>query len=262
MAVVPPTAEEFYSQSLERLHLLNELARGHAERHEILEALVTQWAADIVTVQAAAWERIVVVSRTAHRSLFDLGERMLNGLVGETLGSGVADAAGQAQFLRRALVASLDEDLAAESVARFASIDYLVGLPAPSMLAMSAMAQQRLGGLDPADFIAARLEGSRAAMSRSHAARVRGEISPAIEAAYESDMLALDAYLVDSAIRLGDDHLLSAFVRWELAAAAISRLGSVPSDVFGAAQAVRDAIGTILGVEERERLGRVWQPLK
>lgn len=252
------TAEEFYSQSLDRIHLLVGGSRAHAEAGDAVGAVACQWAADVVTVEAVAWERIVVVSRTALRALFDVGERVLNGLMAADASEG-RSAADVILDHRQVLLAAVDPSLAYDTSERLTSLDHLQGLAPPTSADYSQAANTRVGGLDPHDYVAMRRQDAGQAMVRSRQARVRGDLPAAIEAAYESDMMALDAYLVESALAWGDTSLLTVLVRWELAAAAIGRLPAVPEDVPGATRAVRDAVASVLGAEEADRLDGVWE---
>ena len=264
MSVTSQTAEEFYSESLDRIHLLADASRAHAlngDGPSVIAAIADQWAADVITMQAVAWERIVVVSRTAHRSLFDLGERVLGTLLA-TPPEPAHTAADVVASHRRALVAAVDPALAEDVSERFAVLDHLAQLPAPSAEEYAAAAESRLGGLDERSFVQSRVAESRQAMARSREARVRGDVAAAITAAYEADMLALDAYLVGSARAWGDSALLTVYARWDLATAAIGRLGTVPDDLRGASAAVRGAITSVLGSAEGSRLAEAWESVR
>ena len=60
--------------------------------------------------------------------------------------------------------------------------------------------------------------------SRRRRTECAGETSAAIQAAYQGDFTALDAYLVESAVAAGDDALLTVTIRWDLAVQAVSEL--------------------------------------
>jgi hypothetical protein len=86
-------------------------------------------------------------------------------------------------------------------------------------------------------------------------------VSAAIAAAYEADMLTLDAYLVESAVAIGDDLLFTVQLRWDYAAAAVTRLAGVPADLGEAVALVRRTLARSLGAGDGARLERTWIPL-
>ncbi len=263
----PQSAEEFYSQTLERLHLLQRHSHGYAEQGDAVGAIASQWAADVVALQSVAWERIVVTSRSGQRSLFDVGERVLATMIsGDSTHQvpvdtelGAATAAELVRALRDMILSQADDALADEVAVRWDDLAHLEALPAPRPADLAEHASRRLGELDPVDYVMARRTEARTAMAEARSARVRGDLAGAIEASYRSDMLALDAYLVDSAERLGDSSLLTAQVRWDLAMASVAKVGVVPEDIHQAAATVRSAVEAILGLGEAERLEACWE---
>lgn len=114
----------------------------------------------------------------------------------------------------------LDNDLRVELLARYLPLDHLDLLPAPTAGDLSRAASARLGGLSPAKFVTDRRKQAAASMTEALASRVRGETVSAISAAYQADMSTLEAYLVESALAIGDTSLLLVQLRWDLAIAA------------------------------------------
>ena len=77
----------------------------------------------------------------------------------------------------------------------------------------------------------------------------------------EADMLTLEAYLVESAVAIGDEQLSTVGVRWELASAALRLLPEIPTDVVAAVALVRTTVVQALGQADGARLARTWIPL-
>jgi hypothetical protein len=103
-------------------------------------------------------------------------------------------------------------------------------------------------------FVAQRRREAAVAMSQAQSARVKGETVAAIQSAYESDFLGLEAYLVESAVAVGDHLLQSVVVRWELASTAVSQLSGLPDGFVLAVQRIRDALGSSLSEADASRL--------
>jgi hypothetical protein len=56
-------------------------------------------------------------------------------------------------------------------------------------------------------------------------------------------MLALEAYLVESAVAAGDALLLTVTIRWELAVVALAGMAGLPEGFLAAVAAIRDVLG-------------------
>ena len=119
---------------------------------------------------------------------------------------------------------------------------------------ISAAASARLLGLRPAEFVSRRRSEAAAAMLEAQAHRVRGETSEAIQSAYQSDFTALEAYLVDSAVAVGDDDLLTVTIRWDLAVQSVSEVPGLPDDFSRAVGVIRSAIVAGIGEADGRRL--------
>lgn len=72
--------------------------------------------------------------------------------------------------------------------------------------------------------------------------------------AYAADLYALEAHLVESAVALGDQYLMSVHVRWELVSEAVAMTGELPQDFIPAVHAIRAAIGGAIGEADAKRL--------
>lgn len=267
----PWSAEEFYVDLLARVNLFTELSRSYADAGRTEAAVVSQWGADVLTLQSVAWERIVVVSRSPQEPLFEIGTRALKGMgVGDlTMASEAVlapaaaakanpSAAALIRAAREAVMRGLDDDLRGEAMARLRPLDHLEGLRAPQSADFIAAARARLAGMEPEAFIRQHRADAAARMAFS---RQSADLAAAISAAYEADMLTLDAYLVESALRIGDTMLFTVQLRWDYAAAAVTRLAGVPADLREAAVLVRRTLARSLGAADGARLERTWIPI-
>lgn len=256
------SAEEIYADLLQRVHVLTPMSVSYAAQGDSANAVLCAWAADVATVQAVAWERIVVVTHSPQTPFFALGDRLTRALR-ESLeqGSGAfASARELVQNMRGRMLDAVDDDLADDIVGRFSSLDHLASFEAPTPDRLREASHARLGGLRAGIFIAQRRADAQVRMRDALADRVRGDINGAISAAYEADMLTLEAYLIESALAIGDTSLLTVQVRWDLAVAALTRLAGVPDDFGQAISIVRQTLVASVGSGDGARLARTWIP--
>lgn len=256
------SAEEIYADLLQRVHVLTPMSVTYAEQGDIANAVLSSWAADVATAQAVAWERIVVVTHSPLTPFFALGDRLARALREELeQGRGAyASARDLVEGMRVRLLDSVDADLADDIATRFAPLDHLASFEAPSSERLKESGKFRLGGLPAGTFIAQRRSDAQSRMRDALADRVRGDINGAIAAAYEADMLTLEAYLVESALAIGDTQMLTVQVRWDLAVAALTRLAGVPDDFGKAVSVVRQTLVASVGSGDGARLARTWIP--
>ncbi len=114
------------------------------------------------------------------------------------------------------MVSAFESSLVFDLSQRWPDIEYLAAVLAPSADEIEMSVAERLGGLTAEEFVAARRAAAAATMLEAQARRVKGSIPEAIQSAYESDFLALEAYLVESAVAAGDTQILTVTCRWEL----------------------------------------------
>jgi hypothetical protein len=255
------SAEAFYADLLGRVHAFESLSRNYADAGDDVAAVISQWGADVANLQAAAWERIVVVSRSPQGPLFDIGSKAIAGMhtLTDALGQPYLSAKSLVEAARDAMVGAIGEDLGAEVRGRFGTIEHLDRVPAPRGQQLTEAAERRLGGLAPQAFVVARRAAAHTRMEQAVATSAGR--SEAIAAAYEADMLTLEAYLVESAVLVGDECLLTVQLRWDFATTAVTRLASVPDDVIAATSLVRHTLVRSLGSGDGRRLERTWLPL-
>ena len=256
------SAEEIYADLLQRVHVLTPMSVTYAEHGDVANAVLCTWAADVATAQAVAWERIVVVTHSPQTPFFALGDRLARALR-ESLAHGpgaFGSARELVESMRARMLGAVDEDLAADISGRLSGIDHLSSFEAPTPERLRESSHARLGGLRAGTFISQRRMDAQSRMRDALADRVRGDINGAISAAYEADMLTLEAYLVESALAIGDTSLLTVQVRWDLAVAALTRLAGVPDDFGQAVSVVRQTLVASVGSGDGARLARTWIP--
>lgn len=255
LGITSGTAEEFYSRCLANAQVLESAARQRAMEGDAVGALADAWGADVNMLQAVMWERIIAAARAPQRQFFQVAEAIVSGLrspldepdQSTTLGRSIAQA-------RERMAAAFDDELAREMARRWPDITYLEAVPSVSAEDVAAAVSSRLLGLTPAEFVNRRRREAAAAMLEAQTHRVRGEISEAIQSAYQGDFTALEAYLVDSAVATGDRDLLTVTIRWDLAVQAVSDVPGLPDDFSQAVSVIRSAIVAGIGEPDGRRL--------
>lgn len=207
------TADEMRAHAAKVAATLTDASAGRAQVGDATTALACQWVADVHRVAAALWNR-AGVTPDPHGAFFDLAEKVLSGASTVDIGAGAP-----ASVLLAEVRAVFSQSCAALNVPLvFPPATHLGTLYTP--VDLRSMREQILRGTDPAGFVEGRLTQART---------VRG--AAAVQ-------LAVDAYVVDVAVRTGDDLLLTAAARMiALAVTAPADSGDVPA-VIAAAQAL------------------------
>lgn len=262
LGVTSGTAEEFYSRCIANAQTLEGAARERILSGDAVGALADAWGADLYTLQAVMWERILVAARSPQRQFFQVAGALVAGIRSlapistdaPTLGRMVAGA-------RERMATAFDESLTAEMAGRWPDITYLEAAPAVSEDDVAAAVADRLQGMAPDAFAAMRRTEARTAMLEAQTCRVRGETPAAIQLAYESDFKALEAYLVDSAVAVGDDDLFTVTMRWDLAVRSVTGLHGLPDDFSAAVMTIRGVLSAGLGEADGARLVEALGPV-
>lgn len=202
----------------------------------------------------------MIAASSPQRQFFRVAEALVSGLQVHDAVAGHASAATQVETSRRALLEACDPDLRDGMRASWSDIGYLTTLAAPTMSDLEEAVARRLDGSSPESFVTQRRREAAESMASAQALRIKGEGVPAIQAAYDSDLSALEAYLVESAVAAGDPHLLTVTVRWELAIHALSSLPGLPEGFITAVGRIRDTLAASLGDADGARLRASLQP--
>jgi len=248
------TAEEFYGRLLATTDVLHEASRRYAGEGDGVSALACALGSDVAAMSSVVWERLNIAPRAPQREFFQAAAIVaasLSRLEADEHRGSIAEAVIEA---RERAIEGFDVDLAADVSARFADVEHLEALPMPTAAEIDDARVRLLEGMSPTKFITARRTASGQAMLDAQEARVRGSIGDAIGAAYDSDFLACDAYLVESALAAGDQSLFTVITRSELVRRAVAEIAELPSDFTDAVATVRAAMAEGLGEADGNRL--------
>jgi len=231
-------------------------ASSAAERGEAVNAVTLAWGSDIRTAEAVMVER---QKSSSSRGFLQAASVIVQRLGEQAQSHG--SAADLVALAREHLWEAAEPGLQRELSREWQQTTMLADLPAPRHKDFEAAARSRLGSMTPSAFVVARMAQARAAMEAAQHHRIAGSTPEAIQSSYESDLAVLEAYLVESAIAVGDPLLLTVRIRWELAARAISEIPGLPSAPVAAAERIRHSVGQALGPADGERLAHVLLPL-
>jgi hypothetical protein len=256
------TAEEFHGRLLATAHTLDRSARQHANRGDSVSAVAAAWGADVTSIQAVLWERILIASRAPQRQYFQAAASLSRALAAldESSASG-ATAEAVLKHARERLSAEFDDSLRREVDAQLPEITYLAMLAAPTTQDMQDAVDARIDDHTPAEFVAERRRAAIDAMLRAQSDRIKRDIPAAIRSAYDSDFSILEGYLVESALAVGDKYLLTVTIRADLVTGAITELTGLPEDFAKAVSTLRDAMTSALNEADGERLRSLLLPL-
>lgn len=182
------TADQMRAQAAKVAATMTEASVGRAQVGDATTALACQWVADVNRVVGALWNR-AGVTPDPHAAFFDLAERVLTAANPADVAAGAPASALLAEV--RAAFSQACQALNVPLV--FPPATHLATLYAP--VDLRSVREQILRGTDTAGFVEGRITQARAATGPG------------------ALRLALDAYVVDVAVRTGDDLLLTAAAR-------------------------------------------------
>jgi len=246
----------YYSALVERGNRLSLASRRLAADGSMIEALACQVGADLAVVQAVMWEQLIMLSSNATAQLLAQATPVFQSMF-DSLNRFSNDAVPVEALLlrmRTEVVKAVQPGQARELESRFADLDHFDSSHAITEIALQDWRTQRVGMLAVEEYVKLRRVESVARMGHAQEHRVSGATAKAIAAAYESDMLALDAYLIESALACGDVHFFTVVVRWELAVESVSALQGVPEGFHSAVTAIREVILSVLDGGDKQRM--------
>jgi hypothetical protein len=253
-------AEEFYSRCVANAQTLERASRsfadlGHGQPVQVLSAIACALGADVAVVESVVWERINIAPRAPQRQFFQSAEAVVGAVA--NFGSDedeVADAAELIVSMRSRMLDAFEASLADEVADRWPSVSHLRHLSVPRDLDLEDAVRHRLDGLELREFLRARRSAAEHLMDEAKRRLAVGLPADAIRAAYESDFAALEGYLVESALAVGDTYLLTVTIRWVLATEAVAALPALPEDFSGAVELIRGAMSSGLSDTDAHRL--------
>lgn len=239
-----------------------ELSRRYAAEGNAFAAVHAAWAADLCAAKAVLWERAVASS--AHpEEQFSAAAQSVSGALAAPAPEErrPRDAAGAVRAVRRALGAALDRKVQHRVTAAFGALDHLEGLALPDDQAGGRTAAARLQGSSVHELSLLRRRGARDCMAVAQAMHDGGRDAEALRMLWQSDWAAFEAYLLDAAMAVGDEFLVTVELRWELARQAATGLSGLSPDLVAAADSIRAMLASAVDPAEVDRLEEHYEPV-
>lgn len=243
--------ELLHSDTMHKSREYYELSRLYATKGDTYAAVHAAWMADMCAVQAVMWERILIASPKPDEQFFAIATSVSRALSLHALtGAARPDAVSTIQAARDGLSQAFDDVAMRLLSGRLTPLDHLIGLPSPDRAGAEAVQARRLSGLSAEDLIGQRNVAAAESMNTANELHRDGHPGEAITHAYQSDMAIYEAYLLEAALAVGDEFLMTVDLRWELAYLQITSLPSLPWDYEEATTLIRSKLkGTVSPTE-------------
>lgn len=222
---------------------LGDLSRRYAEAGDPRMAQLAGWAADVHVLEELLWSNGLGQAPDPAAELAAIGASVAASIeaAAATLGDTGPTGREVVEIARQALVATFDPSVHQLLTDRFDDLAHLDRGPGAGAIDADARTAARLAGLDPAELVA-ELRIAAADCRAMAQMLVGGDDHEAgRRLARQSEAAAFEAHLVTSAIRGGDDALVTVDLRWDLVA------GEDPTP---------ERLAAVVGSAERDTLQR------
>lgn len=256
------TPEVLYADTVAKKQAYGDLSVRYAAMGDAYAAVHAAFAADVQTVQAVMWERVMVASPNPDEQFLSIAHTVASAMATYASTPVMAGTAREAvEQARAGMGAAFDPAALAAINPQFLALDHLDLLPYPDPNSGLAVAHTRTKGLAPDEVARKRRRAARDCMTMAVALEREGRLDEAMRQAWASDWAAFESYLLDAAFTAGDATLITVEMRWALASDAISRIPALPSDFVAAVTAIRARMLQSLGTIEGHRLAERFEGL-
>ena len=226
-----------------------ELSHRHAREGRLRLAQLAAWASDVHLLEALLWQHGLAEAPDPAAALASIGESVAASV--EQAAARLPEdarltAAEVLELARGAMVATFDESVHALLTDGFGTVAHLDECR-PQDADAEPGAAARLGGRTAPELVDELRTAAADCMTMAELLAADGEAAAAARLARQSDAAAFEAYLVDAAVRSGDDTLATVDLRWSLVAD-----GDRPHDRFA------DVVGS---AEQEALLGELQPPV-
>lgn len=251
-----PDSQNFVDLCTQGSEILRTIAVSKGASGDLVGALSCALGSDLMRIQGALWEALIVSAGTSYRKYFQLGEEIARACSEPTAEPNLSIA--QALLAVRSQVEPILSNVGIRGFqALMIDVEPFDNIAFPSSDVIAAHAAQRLEGMTPQSYARKQMQAASTLSVQAFTAHSSGNIEQAINLMFASDFTALDAYLVESAHAAGDRNLFTVQIRWELATHCVSLIDELPQDFAAAAHLVRAAITQFMGDADAVRLRAV-----
>lgn len=240
-----------------------DLSRSYAAKGDSRLALLALWAADVSVLQSLLWESGLGSAPDPDAQLAAVGRAVDGSLRDEPAEVEECMSVSSAlQGARTALMATFDASVHDLLIARFVSSAHLDGLALPTEAAARDARLNRLGGRSSHELSEELRVAAADCMAVSAWMARAGRTADALAQARQADMASFEAYLIEAATAVGDDHLATVDLRWDIAASAVESLSDVPENLPQAVTRFREVLLATVGPAEEEALKARFEPVR
>lgn len=265
MSTTTPAVDHDWLQSgvIARVDHFVRLSHAYAERGEGRLAQLAVWAADVHVLQTMLWENGLGAAPDPDEQLAAVGHAVTASLADHASATHAPLSPRESvERAREAMVSTFDESVHDSFAERFVPLDHLDELRPPVVETADQSVARRLAGRTPEQLVADLHATAGDCMAVATVMLEEGDRSGALHQAQQADLAAFEAYLVAAAVVVGDEGLVTAELRWDLARA--EGLGELPHDVRDVAAVLselRDRLVGVVGPAEEVALRDCFEPL-
>lgn len=256
------TPEVLYAETVAKKRAFGDLSHQYAQAGNSFAAVHAAFAADVHTVQAVMWERVMVASPDPDAQFTQVAATVAAALAAYAAAPAVAVTAREVvEQARTGMGAAFDPAALRMLSEGLLPLDHLDQLSYPDPRTGAELAYNRTKGQNPVNVSRTRLRAAHDCMTMAVALNRDGNLNEAMRQAWAADWATLESYLLDAAAQVGDYALITVEMRWALASTAIATVQSLPNDFVEAVTVIRNRMVTVLGTVEGMRLSERFEPL-
>lgn len=254
--------EVLYADTVSKKRAYGELSQRYAATGETYAAVHAAFAADVQTVQAVMWERVMVASPVPEEQFKAIGDTVTKALASYAATPVAANTAREAVERARAGMGAAFDPVALQVLtSEYLPLDHLNHLPHPNPTEGTTIAHTRTKGEPAATVAQKRRRAAKDCMTVAVLMQREGRLTDAMTQAWQADWATFESYLLDAASQVGDNSLITVEMRWALATEAIAKIPALPSDFAEAVSTIRARMLNSLGTIEGKRLAARFEPL-
>ncbi len=201
-------------------HEYGGLSRRYAAAGDPRMAQLAAWAADVHVLEELLWSNGLAEAPDPAAELAAIGETIAASI--EAAAAALTDSGPTGRDLvevaREALVSTFDPSVHQLLTDRFDDLDHLERGPGPGAVEAETRTAARLGGLAPADLVAELRIAAADCQAIADLLAGAGDLEGARRLGLQAQAASFEAHLVTSAVRAGDDALVTVDLRWDLVA--------------------------------------------
>jgi hypothetical protein len=258
----PIPHELLHALAADQIDELTELSHAYAREGDARRAVMAAWAADVKTLQLLLWESGLASAPEPDAQMQAVAEAVDAALRGRSQHqqAAMSEAAGTVRAIvegaRAALSSAFDESVHALLANRWTPLDHLDGLRIPQPGDARRAVSARLDGRTADQLLTDLRTAAADCLAVSKVMAAVGDDKESIRQVTMADIATFEAYLVQTALRVGDTALATVDQRWDIAATRL-RIGA--REVDPTPDEVRRVLLSVVGPAEEATLSAAFE---